>query len=186
MPLESGNPNVIDTGDTLFSPSNTTCYIPLSSDRAAANPDCRIGDQAYSKSTAKMLTAASFSRGLIFKPSNLNPSTRAQLLTAQDSVDIRHYVDSHKRFKIVNARPPQPSETLFKVGRTTGLSKGVVRSGTDKTCPGNDYGSHDNRGPDLPYSNECLGLAGYASRVGDSGAPVFAYADDPLTQGSWR
>jgi hypothetical protein len=73
-------------------------------------------------------------------------------------------------FRIVSAGDPLVGQTVTKVGRTTGLTQGVV----NRTCA-NIAQSGTN------IIELCQSQAGYASGGGDSGSPIFRVTNSPAT-----
>ena len=115
------------------------------------------------------LVDPSFSRACLWSPSYF-------------AVDNTGPAGATIRFEIIGARPPKSREIVHKVGRTSGWTSGRVENHgdfDDPTCPGN----HTLRGNVIGsgYAIECLIDAGYRSRGGDSGSPVFVMVDDSTT-----
>ena len=169
---QSPNPPAFGSqvADSTEIADETTCRMMEDEETSISHDDCTIGDQSYGEKPSS--SGATFRTGYIFKPSNgpigsdfALPKPKIQYFTGSASTD---------RFHIVATRAPKKLEEVYKVGRTTGWTKGRVREGTDPTCPGGMVGTGDNRRGVDEYI-ECLSYVnGLATAGGDSGSPVFS------------
>ena len=137
---------------------------------------CRKGDQAYAEGSSSTWVTER-----IFRPGTTNPSTRTS--HQPDKIEYFSQTSSGDMFQIVAARLPREQERLYKVGRTTGLTRsslfGVYQPpNPDPDCVGNELGTSDNEAASTePFDYfECITYADYPSAGGDSGSPVFVRA----------
>ena len=173
-----------ELGNTLWMPprpvpSATSCEIAVNVNTFAEQESCLRGDQAYSDVTAPPPGATwTYENTRIYKPDTQSPNTIAAL--AKPLIEYFKNNAARGRFTIMGARPPQPMDTVHKVGRTTGWTSGRItnfgRNG-DSTCPGSPLGINDHGPWKNNYFVECVVQAEYKSRGGDSGSPVFVWAD---------
>ncbi len=174
-----GGPANVPLGTAQMVPSSTTCRI-LDSDGMETVHDCRRGDHAYAWGENPTTATA------IFRPAEENEGN-----VNRPKIDY-FAKDADVTFEIVGARPPDEDDTVHKVGRTTGWTKGRIedfknRGGNDSSCPGNEVGIDDHKvyvdaaKTIVDYHIECLVWAWFASAGGDSGSPVFVLRDNPDT-----
>ena len=155
-----------------------TCRMLNTQGNHVARTNCTIGDHSYGLLTSSSSAVPSTpTQSYIFKP-HVKPlsNTRAMAIPR-----IEYYAgnpsNTADRFQIRSARPPVDGETVDKIGRSTGWTRGTVdaspTASNDPTCPGGRLGLTDNVREGGGYI-ECLSHADFYAAGGDSGSPVFA------------
>ena len=121
---------------------------------------CRYSDAAYGKGTGEVTIAV----GLIARPNILN-TEMVDLGSATEIRRITEIDEENPYFKIIGINSMLVGEIVNKVGRTTGWTAGTAQG----TCIDTRVGT---RSP-IRWVLLCTTFAGYLSRGGDSGSPVF-------------
>ena len=168
-------------------PNDDVNQLPLSREIATATEipirtpctgtlGCTIlmGDQSYATEYTPQGSTITFKPGLIFKP-----SAQASDEAARPSPLLQNFAkdDRGALFKIVASRPPNKSEYVEKMGRSTGWTGGRVATPPNEStyCPG-QYATYAGSNAYADLTHECVTPASYTSLMGDSGSPVFTRA----------
>jgi hypothetical protein len=124
---------------------------------------CRLSDSAFGGFRTVTGGDVTFKTGFIAKPTTLNPNNCLTPPAAPCNLNW----DATTTFRIVAEGLVVQGQTINKVGRTTGWTRGAVSI----VC-GNFIGGG-------PVTQICQNRASYLSAPGDSGSPVFAITNRP-------